>query len=885
METDPVDLLLDLGFGKEEPDLCTKIPSRFISYPSKAKGINIRVFLQAQKQRLDVENPNLYGRFRQLEILDQVTNVFSSLLNNVNTVQKKLGVKTEENAVDARQDKARRTREKWRRICQLLRKATKQNVMHQHNIQGFEIPESCPQYKEQSPGCLTTDQDGVFGKKRKYFSENRSWSLAVDEQLPIEDNTQKSSHLPKTLRDRVRKKTEMLLAKTLKKTSGIERKSPDSFEMEEIQSLDEETPRGSNTGSISEVEMTRTNSCQSDSSGFLEEPPEHLPRQVYNRESNGALSSSTMTDSEYDLLISNPSTAWKYEDGEDSLLSIKRTDVPLHFDSLRKDVVLETDEQGNCIGTTENISDCMQASLTYHQADDQDADDVTSKLDCAVPFYVVHTAFQREGSLNENVERMCKENLQQQDSLEYMNEKEGSISIFGKPHSSIPVLASMLDRSLEKMKSNAPLKSSPEQNTKCANLSIHVECSNIHSIEAEYEPECLQNKEVPSSKTEILRIEPMDPIQITETSTNFYKSVTIQMSSNLVSGSQNVPLSEYFIRDNSYESTSMSLRSDEDEEDEQILTSRLGDQGTRVKDSSVQTDDIERQLENHCPGLSDLFASQIHGFSFPAKTMPLDTRSFGKYETSEKNAQDASFDKCNHCSHCCCIHPCCFVPANPIAALQSPSVTCCSNHANIELELLQTLKLLQDSLRELSPCSLHEMERMKNSCQHFREQLVEIEQLLIEQQAFSSSALSMEGREESRRLYGLRRAVHQEVAELEFQLDDRTRQLKEGITMFEQLLEEQSKLYSELDFDNWSDEEKTQNPGASSDVTLPPVSASHLVAECPATVSSEKEKPMDSKEIQEPRLLQQKMDFSTFLRNLKKSFQNPFGSDTTELRK
>lgn len=62
-EKDPVEVLLDLGFGTDEPDICTKIPSRFINCASLAKGINIRVFIEAQRQRMDIESPNLCGEY------------------------------------------------------------------------------------------------------------------------------------------------------------------------------------------------------------------------------------------------------------------------------------------------------------------------------------------------------------------------------------------------------------------------------------------------------------------------------------------------------------------------------------------------------------------------------------------------------------------------------------------------------------------------------------------------------------------------------------------------------------------------------------------------------------------------------------------------------
>lgn len=61
-ERDPVEILLDLGFGTDEPDICTKIPSRFITCASSAEGINIRVFIEAQRQRIDLESPSLCGK-------------------------------------------------------------------------------------------------------------------------------------------------------------------------------------------------------------------------------------------------------------------------------------------------------------------------------------------------------------------------------------------------------------------------------------------------------------------------------------------------------------------------------------------------------------------------------------------------------------------------------------------------------------------------------------------------------------------------------------------------------------------------------------------------------------------------------------------------------
>ncbi len=62
LQDDPEELLLDLGFGTEEPDITGRIPARFLNYQSCARGISFQLFLEAQQNRMDFENVDVSSK-------------------------------------------------------------------------------------------------------------------------------------------------------------------------------------------------------------------------------------------------------------------------------------------------------------------------------------------------------------------------------------------------------------------------------------------------------------------------------------------------------------------------------------------------------------------------------------------------------------------------------------------------------------------------------------------------------------------------------------------------------------------------------------------------------------------------------------------------------
>ncbi|XP_029006383.1 uncharacterized protein tespa1 [Betta splendens] len=82
---DAAETLYELGFGCDEPQVTVRIPPRFFTFPSHARGINFRLFLDSQIRRIREEDPSLSlaSRFRQVQVLTAMANAFYELYSHV----------------------------------------------------------------------------------------------------------------------------------------------------------------------------------------------------------------------------------------------------------------------------------------------------------------------------------------------------------------------------------------------------------------------------------------------------------------------------------------------------------------------------------------------------------------------------------------------------------------------------------------------------------------------------------------------------------------------------------------------------------------------------------------------------------------------------------
>uniref|UniRef100_A0A8C9A1D4 ITPR interacting domain containing 1 n=1 Tax=Prolemur simus TaxID=1328070 RepID=A0A8C9A1D4_PROSS len=827
-ENDPVEILLALGFGADEPDICTQIPARFLGCGSAARGINIRVFLEAQKQRMDIENPSLYGRFRQLEILDHVTNAFSSLLNDVNILQNKADEKAGEETVQ--RTSVSGSKEHRRRMGKLLRRASKQNIRRDCNPEEFES------FKMKDEFFIPSAKPGECGAELPAapvnHNQNRLSPLAEHQSLQACDDSifhhppqaSKQWPCPSTLAKQdppscvsegsVKDKIQTHKLRNLSHLAG---KGPDSFEMEEVQSFEEETGNtlGVTSGTV-DARVDRANSCQSDSSGFLEEPLEPLPLQMSTlpssqspaenaggkpRELSRSLPPPQDCQHESDESDSRSMMNTSFSSQDWSVLEEKAstsvTEEESQLEAMEGSPELLTPDMAltkeNCTGREHPRKDShlQQPLPTPHTKYKLTGATVTPKCDRPLGFMATHITkvkdvfLRPEGAGEVHVpSHHCESH--RSPGNDHARDKFPHVDCEAPREEESRRLCPDTNSTL--LAGDGPPQHVPKHSEVIPCTADFVQTSeksipHLHKLPgetAQVKPRCGALGQIPP-RTEA-GVENLHPNA--DSNTGSSRSVTTQMSSNLGSAARSAVALGTDSKGTSLECTMC---------DPVTTGPRLGAEERQFKDASIQTSAPSNKALTH--GLQPL-----------TRSVSLDTGFPSIYPGGVSHAVPA------HCCVCCCHHRHC--PGDRQSPGPTPSVRrhCLYSHTDHpEAQFMKTLKVLQDTaVRELCSCTVHEMEAMKTICQSFREHLEEVEQHLTGQQALFSRDMSEEERKEAEQLQTLREALRQQVAELEFQLGDRARQIREGILLqLELFTEEPPEHYTDL-HQNWAKERSGQ---------------------------------------------------------------------------
>uniref|UniRef100_UPI0037E7F4F2 protein ITPRID2 isoform X2 n=1 Tax=Semicossyphus pulcher TaxID=241346 RepID=UPI0037E7F4F2 len=340
-EEDPEEILLNLGFGREEPDMGSKVPSRFFNSSSTARGIDIKVYLGAQLQRMEVENPNyaLTSRFRQIEVLTNVANEFFQLYSQVSgqpiqrISSRDQGGEVGEGSAEESPPPLKKTNS-VRNMAKLLKKTISRHNLHASASESAEgnAPNQQAQQNGHAPsdhthtnghahsgpeqnGCSTDADHQTETVNQKHIRKKESCLLAtVTEESngdgETDDSPEQSS--PGAAEKHPPEEEEKNLTSTPEKAppslappqlAQLRSENADSFDMEEIQSNEDEAlPPRTSRGS----DLLRTVSQQSDSSGFAEEPSADSNSYLKVQESSDSCDSETTVTSHPSQDVATP---------------------------------------------------------------------------------------------------------------------------------------------------------------------------------------------------------------------------------------------------------------------------------------------------------------------------------------------------------------------------------------------------------------------------------------------------------------------------------------------------------------------------------------------------------------------------------------------------